>query len=299
VAARRAELRRSRDLLFRAESKAKRVAKIKSKTYRRLRKKERAKLAEKLGDAAGADPDDAAAQMQREVARARERATLRHKSTGKWAQAMRRRGELDDEQQDGVAEMLDRSERLRRRIAGVASGDEDASDDDDDDASDADEGTIRAAAFDELAALRAQQPGDDDPAEGLGPKSVFQMKFMQDAMARGMRRADEDAEDLVRELGGRVAAGSDEDEGAPSAQIADGGPSVQRTGGRLMFQPAQSVSDLTDKSFLALTVILRPMVWSFGRETPLRMPQARRSSLRRTHKRPRPQHCRPSPSSRG
>ena len=50
VAARRAELAKMRDLMFRAEAKAKRIAKIKSKTYRRIKKKERARLAEKLGE---------------------------------------------------------------------------------------------------------------------------------------------------------------------------------------------------------------------------------------------------------
>src|ERR1700761_1991487 len=41
VAERRRELRRMRELMFRAEAKAKRVKKIKSKVYRRLRRKER------------------------------------------------------------------------------------------------------------------------------------------------------------------------------------------------------------------------------------------------------------------
>jgi U3 small nucleolar RNA-associated protein 14 len=44
VAARRAELRKMKELMFRAEVKAKRVAKIKSKTYRRLRRKEKEKM---------------------------------------------------------------------------------------------------------------------------------------------------------------------------------------------------------------------------------------------------------------
>ena len=49
VAERRAELAKMRDLMFRAEAKAKRVSKIKSKTYRRIRKKAKAKLASQLG----------------------------------------------------------------------------------------------------------------------------------------------------------------------------------------------------------------------------------------------------------
>ena len=125
VQARRAELRQMRELMFRAEAKAKRVSKIKSKTYRRIRKKERAKLAQKLGDVEGDNPDDEAAQLSREIERARERATLRHKNTGKWAKAMRARGELDGEQQRDLNEMLDRGEKLRRRIQGIGSDDSD------------------------------------------------------------------------------------------------------------------------------------------------------------------------------
>ena len=58
VSARRAELAKMRDLMFRAEAKAKRIAKIKSKTYRRIRKKERSRLAEKLGEDSDDDLDD-------------------------------------------------------------------------------------------------------------------------------------------------------------------------------------------------------------------------------------------------
>src|SRR3981189_1500018 len=86
VAARRAEVRKMRELMFRAEIKAKRVAKIKSKTYRRVKKKERA--------------------------------SLRHKNTGKWAKAMKGRHELDEDQRKDITEMLDRGERLRRKIHG-------------------------------------------------------------------------------------------------------------------------------------------------------------------------------------
>ena len=103
VAERRAELAKMRDLMFRAEAKAKRVSKIKSKTYRRIRKKAKAKLASQLGmDEDDEDVDDEEGQLKREVERARERATLRHKNTGKWAKAMKARGELDVDQRREV-----------------------------------------------------------------------------------------------------------------------------------------------------------------------------------------------------
>ena len=130
VAARRAELAKMRDLMFRAEAKAKRIAKIKSKTFRRLKKKERERLAAQGGD--DIDSDDEDAMLKHEAARAKERATLRHKNTGKWAKAMRARGELDEDQRRDINEMLDRGERLKRRIQGTGTDSEDGDDETDD-----------------------------------------------------------------------------------------------------------------------------------------------------------------------
>ena len=88
VGERRAELRTMRELTFRAELKARRINKIKSKTYRRLKRKEKDKLSRNDGEDEGE-----AERMKRERARAMERATLRHKHTGKWAQQMKTRGD--------------------------------------------------------------------------------------------------------------------------------------------------------------------------------------------------------------
>ncbi|KAH9897707.1 Utp14 protein-domain-containing protein [Cubamyces lactineus] len=234
VAARRAELAKMRDLMFRAEAKAKRIAKIKSKTYRRLKKKERARLAAKLGEDSEEDLDDEEARLKREVERARERATLRHKNTGKWAKAMRGRGELDEDQRRDINEMLDRGEKLRRKIRGEGESDDDESDDESDDA-EGEEGIarIKAKAFDELATLDADQP---EAPEGKKGKSIFEMKFMKDAMAREQRKAHEMVDDFIKEMGGHDPDG-DEEQGE---QLDGDGPSgaiVQRVGGRVVYRP--------------------------------------------------------------
>ena len=117
VASRRAELRKMRDLMFRAEIKAKKIAKIKSKAYRKIQKQERAKLAQKLRDS-GFGVDDETERMRMEVNRAKERATLKHKNKGKWATSMQTRGELDENQRKDIQEMYERGERLKRKIAG-------------------------------------------------------------------------------------------------------------------------------------------------------------------------------------
>ncbi len=237
VAARRAELAKMRDLMFRAEAKAKRIAKIKSKTYRRIKKKERTRLAEKLGEGSDDDMDDDEARLKREVERAREQATLRHKNTGKWAKAMRARGELDEDQRKDINEMLDRGEKLRRKIQGQGESDEE-SDDEESGEEDGEEGLtrIRAKAFDELAALDAEEP--EAPADKNG-KSIFEMKFMKDAMAREQRKANEMVDDFIKEMGGQDG---DEDEDGQQGAEQPRNVTIQRTGGRVVYRPGVVVS---------------------------------------------------------
>lgn len=250
VAARRAELARNRDLMFRAEAKAKRISKIKSKTYRRLQKKAKAKLAEKLGEVEDDEDDlDEEGRLKMEVQRARERATLKHKNTGKWAKSMKHRGELDEDQRRDIAEMLDRGEKLRRRIRGEDSG-EDSGDDEDDD-SEADEEAIKARAFDELSAIQREE---ESVPEGSGKgKSVFEMKFMKDAVARDRYRADKMVDDFVKELGGLVP---NEDGNEDALESVDHhGAQIVRVGGRVTYRPGSLVrrSSFTPDDHVGLT----------------------------------------------
>lgn len=225
--ARRAELRKMRDLMFRAEVKAKRLSKIKSKTYRRLKKKEKRKLLDKLGgDAAEDDEEDEEGRLKRDVERARERATLKHKNTGKWAKSMKARGELDEDQRQDVMEMLQRGDMLRKKIRGNGESDEEEMSDEDD----VDGNKIRANAFEEISQLHA-----DDQEDGqTGSKSVFNMKFMKEAMARDNRNAQEMTDDFLRELVGSDNEGSTNDGDS-------GGIAIQRTGGRVTYRPGALV----------------------------------------------------------
>jgi len=231
VLTRTSEVRKMRELMFRADTKAKRLAKIKSKTYRRLKKKQKQKLIEKLGD--GEDSTDDEKRMQREVERARERATLKHKNTGKWAKAMKARNELDEDQRQEVLEMLQRGEKLKRKIHAQDEGDEDDDESGDDTG---DEGRIRASAFDEVARL----------AEGEGPEhsdgGLFSMKFMKDAMARDNRKAQDMADEFLRDLAGSdVEVVSDNDNDDLQNQS-------KWTGGRVSFRPGAQVGPIVSLS---------------------------------------------------
>ncbi|KAG8960552.1 hypothetical protein FRC03_006414 [Tulasnella sp. 419] len=224
VQARRAELRYSRELMFRAEVKAKRIAKIKSKTYRKIHRKLKEKNQLSAEDLETLDPEAADAErMKAEVDRARERASLRHKNGGKWVKNMKG-VEGDLEKRQDLAEMLQRGEVLRKKIAGdTHSSDEDEQEDGDIDA-------IKARAFEELAAF-----DDDEGGETSAHQSgIFEMKFMKEAMARKLAKVNEVADDFRKELMGGEA-NSDVEDAAPSTQ-----PSFIMVGGnkgRVIFQP--------------------------------------------------------------
>lgn len=233
VAQRRAELRKMRDIIFRAEIKAKRIAKIKSKTYRKIHKKARKKLEDMTKEADGEIVDQEEERLKHEVERARERATLRHKNTGKWAKAMQARGELDVDQRREIEDMLDKGERLRKKIQ----ADDDSNDEDEDDASDVE--VIKSRAFEELQRL-------DQEDDALTPKGkgVFAMKFMQNAMAQDASRVDAAVDDFRKEmerLGKMTDRAGDDDENNDDDTRPKNLVEANRGGGRLIFHPGQTI----------------------------------------------------------
>ena len=241
VAERRGELRKMRELMFRAEVKARRMNKIKSKTYRKIRRKEKERLGEKIDEE---EEEGEEGRMKRELERARERATLRHKHTGKWAKQMRAKEGLDVEGRREIEDMLARGEKLRRRIQGVGS---DESEGDDDDGEDDDEEhiegmveKIKAGAFDELRKMEL----DQNEMQLDKGRSVFEMKFMKDAMARGQQATNKVVDDFIKEMGGTVAEAEDSDEDQQEEQEdidPTSGVVSQRLGGRVVYHPGATV----------------------------------------------------------
>ncbi|ESK95123.1 small nucleolar ribonucleoprotein complex subunit utp14 [Moniliophthora roreri MCA 2997] len=237
VAERRKELRRMRELMFRAEMKAKRVKKIKSKVYRRIKRKEK----EKGDNELEMDVDEEEARSRHETERARERATLRHKNTGKWAKSIMRRNGYGEGGREEIEEMLSRGEKLRRKIAGKDS------EDDDESGSDSNEDDVPGM-FDELQALRDEN--EEQPLDGIKNKkggTIFDMKFMKDAMARKQKEADGMVDDFMREMG--QEAGSDgeldttQQESSTFASVL-----VSRAGGRMVYQPGANTMHARSES---------------------------------------------------
>ena len=190
---RRMDLREMRELAFRADKKAKRVAKIKSKTFRKLQKKARAKEEERL-KAAGLGEEEQVDQMQREVDRARARATLRHRNSSKWSRSLR-----DEDQQplqrNALMAQLDREEDLRNKILGADSETKD-SDGDDTESDGEEEASARADALKNLSDIHLNNPSSSTGEE----RGVFAMKFMKEAEERRESEIRREIHDLQRGL---------------------------------------------------------------------------------------------------
>ncbi|KAJ4473028.1 Utp14-domain-containing protein [Lentinula aciculospora] len=257
VADRRRELRRMRELMFRAEVKAKRVKKIKSKVYRRLKRKEKEAV-----DGHDNDGDEELTEEHRlkmEMERARERATLKHKNTGKWAKKMMsrggyREGDDGDDIRSGrqeIEEMLSRGEKLRRKIQGGGS-DDDASQSEDDDEEEEDPDAGVESAFNELRALTKDDHADSVESEGKKGKSVFEMKFMKDAMARRQTETNRSVDDFIKEMGGDEGQHSDSE--AEFTQDHPAGFIVSRTGGRIVLKPAARGSENPTRTFSVASI---------------------------------------------
>ncbi|OOQ88258.1 putative small nucleolar ribonucleoprotein complex subunit Utp14 [Penicillium brasilianum] len=220
IQARRAELRKRRDLLFREEVRAKRIKKIKSKSYRRVHRKERERLEQQERQAlleAGVDLDEAE-RDENERKRAEARMGSKHRDS-KWAKSNKQTGRTawDEEARNSAADQAMREEELRKRIEGkhVSRGDEDylgssssESEDEDPWASDAEDREKRKLQ-EKLAALEGGASDD----EIKGPHStLFSMKFMRNAEATRKEQNEAELRRLNRELHGGVSESEAESE---------------------------------------------------------------------------------------
>ncbi|GMH71567.1 hypothetical protein TL16_g05686 [Triparma laevis f. inornata] len=132
VKKRHAELSKIRSLLFYEESKRHRLNKIKSKKYRKIRKKksDREKLKE-MELMKELDPSAAREEEEKEaVKRMEERMTLQHRNTSKWARKQLRRGNLDTDTRRQLSEQIAIGDKLRKKMSGE---DEEESDSDEED----------------------------------------------------------------------------------------------------------------------------------------------------------------------
>ncbi|EGV65946.1 hypothetical protein PSN45_003249 [Yamadazyma tenuis] len=113
------ELRLMRELMFREETRARRIKKIKSKTFRKIKKKERLRDQDLVEGSDESDKED------HDRKRAEERMNLKHKTQSKWAKSLIKSGlSKDSSNREELEEMLRQGERLRTKQLGYEDGDQ-------------------------------------------------------------------------------------------------------------------------------------------------------------------------------
>ncbi|KAJ1344833.1 hypothetical protein BSLG_000348 [Batrachochytrium salamandrivorans] len=262
---RRRELAKMRSVMFYQEQKQKRISKIKSKAYRKIHKKKNTDGELSLEELNGLDPDLAQEKIEKmELARAKERMTLKHKNMGKWAKEMLSKNDMDPESRQALMHQLQKHDELKRRIRGAGSDESDGNDDlmldgngngyGDDPAS------ARQDGLNSLDAMSAEMDGE----EQLSGKGLLAMKFMQ----RGLARQKEEARQsllrakkslLRQETGGNKSDGSqfesdDDDEdmtnsnnvGEYSGRMVFGASSLASNAGALDFDDDEDASFTMD-----------------------------------------------------
>ena len=226
VRRRRGELSKLRALMFYDEQKHKRQKKIKSKMYRKLKKRRDARQQEKAELQLRESDPQAAKKLDEEAAlrRAEERMTLKHKNTSKFIRGLLKHGGTHRQRtRDAIVEQLEQEEKLRRKMGTLA---EDGSDDDDSDQDEAQQ----------AEQLHAEIVKDGDkPAERKG---LFALKFMKDGLEKRRKLAEERAKQFVD----AVAAGtlSDDEENKQKSEKAT-------VPGRRKFEKSVARADLPTK----------------------------------------------------
>lgn len=197
---RRGQLAKMRALMFYHEQKRHHMKKIKSRKYRRIRKKqkERQKEAE-----AGEDPDLARELLEKEeVERMQERMTLAHKNTSKWAKRILKRGKnVDVDTRRALSAQLKRGDDLLLRMQATKAGE-----DEDDDS---DEDLVETA----RKVLADTESSNDHPAQRKG---LFQLSFMQKGIEKQREKAKEEARELLMELEANEGGGDFDSNGSGS-----------------------------------------------------------------------------------
>lgn len=208
VKARRDQLRMARELMFREEAKSKRIKKIKSKSYRRVHRKERERQEEKqaqLDREAGIEPgEDEREALDRQ--RAEARMGDKH-GRSKWAKATKSTGRAgwDEDARAGITEMARKEEELKARIAGLKSA---QYDEEEDSESSEDESDV------DLAGMRLKDKLDrlSKSTSDSGPGSrLTNMDFMLRAKARKKQENDAMIDEIRKDLDGNSENESNEE----------------------------------------------------------------------------------------
>jgi len=210
---RRGQLAKIRALMFYHEQKRHHINKIKSKKYRRIRKKQRERQKEAEVAAQIEDDPDLARELEEkeEVDRMKERMTLAHKNTSKWAKRVLKRGKnVDVDTRRALSAQLKRGDDLRKKM-GATRDQEDEEDDDEDLAE-----TARKV-------LADTEDDSEDPAQTSG---LFKLSFMQRGIEKQRQQAKDEARQLLNELESNKLDDASEDESEVDSPVQKKTPKI-------------------------------------------------------------------------
>ncbi|KAL5701304.1 hypothetical protein ACHQM5_026654 [Ranunculus cassubicifolius] len=226
VKERQNRLAKMRSLLFRHETKAKHIKKIKSKTYHRLLKKNKLKAA---NAEIQTDPEAAKEEaIKQEFKRAEERLRLKHKNKNKWAERVLKLGlaARDEGTRVALIEQLNEHAVLTRKIGTMkessSSSDEDSDEDNEDDfelspsrEQDASSKLLNKA---KEKTIKVMEADNEMPSSG-----VLSLPFMVRGMKKREEEALKEAEHAVKEYELSLKKLDDSSEGeSPKAGILSG-----------------------------------------------------------------------------
>mmetsp|Transcript_1566 Transcript_1566/g.2148 ORF Transcript_1566/g.2148 Transcript_1566/m.2148 type:complete len:829 (-) Transcript_1566:135-2621(-) len=188
---RRGQLAKMRALMFYHEQKRHHINKIKSKKYRRIRKKQRERVNESELSAQLEEDHELAREMEEkeEMERMQERMTLAHKNTSKWAKRVLRRGKnVDMDTRKALSAQLQRGDDLRRKMRSIDYGNPENESDDSEN-----EDLLETA----RKVLTDSETGSVVKSTGKG---LFKLSFMQKGIEKQRERAKCEARELLMEL---------------------------------------------------------------------------------------------------
>jgi U3 small nucleolar RNA-associated protein 14 len=194
------QLSKMRALMFYEEQKRYHINKIKSKKYRKIRKKKKLRTQEEEEKEAAENDEELARELDEkaEMDRMKERMSLKHRNTSKWAKrVLRRGGNIDIDTRKALSEQIRKGDELKKKMQGQF-GD-----------SDDDETDLVAQARNIL--VDTEQ--DEETKKNTG---IFKLAFMKKGIEDQRNRAKEEARELLRELEGNESgeesiSGSDEE----------------------------------------------------------------------------------------
>ena len=204
------ELARIRGLMFYEERKRHQINKIKSKRYRKIRKKKGEKDKEREMEMLREEDPELARELdeKEEIKRMKERMTLQHKNTSKWARQQLKRGKsMDKDTRKALSAQITQGDELRKKMMGDDDDDENNDDDSDNDmSSDPTELYMRAKNI----AREASNPTADDEEIAKSKSGLFKMQFMQNGIKSQRERAKNEAQKLMAELREEMGDGMDD-----------------------------------------------------------------------------------------